>query len=312
MISGFLVLVYGFLILLTPAEARINLPCHESLTVATAIRAALAPQLLVPSLAAEGPHVPDGAAICELALADFLRIPNQALADRSSEFDGPNCWGSALYLRGIRKRPGYAHDREFGLALDANPECRKLLSVETPTAGDIGAIRAGTPARFEELHGFIYLTPALAISKMSYAHDARLELTRNEAFHQRFGGRHREEECLAPGAPTDCTAWTSYYRCRPGFAREAALREETLFLGLLDSVEEELAWSWSDRGLAADPARMNALLELIFRTQDAMEELRDPRRHAYAAAVLESLIWQFTAIQYEQKTTLEPVKSPRP
>ncbi len=86
--------------------------------------------------------------------------------------EGPNCWNTALYVRGIASALRHSSSREFSHWM-SSPLCRALGAREKPAPGDIIAIRELSGG--SEFHGMIYVSERLAFHKESVAPDSAYE-----------------------------------------------------------------------------------------------------------------------------------------
>lgn len=186
------------LIFFAPCTGALTVPCDDLPQLELALKNAIVPELR----ARLRPLLVSSRTTCSVNLRDWVSEPIAQLTDRKHKVDGLNCWGSTLYLRGLREHLYYAHDSEFTYVLE-----QACHPVQIPQAGDIGAIRQHhDDGRAEEVHAFLYLTPDYAISKHSYSYESELEITHPDKFFEAYGD--------------DVT----YFRCRrwrpPGVSRE--------------------------------------------------------------------------------------------
>lgn len=83
-----------------------------------------------------------------------------------SAYDGPNCWATASFMTGMISAVISLDADEFTFHI-SSPQCIEK-SYDQREPGDVVVIRTQNPQSplgFDEVHGFIYLTDALAFSK---------------------------------------------------------------------------------------------------------------------------------------------------
>ncbi len=91
-----------------------------------------------------------------------------------SKISGPNCWNASLVFSGMRDHLGYASDGDFKYVLAR--QCAEVREAEL-LPGDIIAIRHVMPEGNEvEVHGYIHLSPNLALTKNGSTADSPFEL----------------------------------------------------------------------------------------------------------------------------------------
>lgn len=167
----------------------VEVPCDDVPRIEAALAQALAPEVRASTSIQR--------ASCSVQLSDWVSEPIRRLTKKDHPVDGLNCWGSAMFLRGLRPVLFYGNDREFTFVM--NHAC---TAVDRPQAGDIGAIRRKVPnGGFEELHAFVYLTPDYAISKHSYSYESRLEITMPEKFFSAYGREVTYFRCAGWNTP---------------------------------------------------------------------------------------------------------------
>ncbi len=212
---------------------------------------------------------------CSIQLRDWVAEPLRRLTDRHHKIDGLNCWGSTLFLRGLRDYLFYAHDAEFTHVIE-----QACSAVQYPQAGDIGAIRRTyEDGRREELHAFVYLTGDYAISKHSYSYESELEITRPEKFFAVYGD--------------DVT----YYRCA-GW-RPPAISEQ------LNQFAAAVARDyWAGHTLENHPLVDGFYLPLIEKLNQEFFFNAIPMDR-YALRLFESAVWQYTYLYSGERTRSE-------
>ncbi len=290
------------------AHARpLELSCSEASQVARLASQAIAPEHLGNASAAIS-RTSDGQ--CTLSLSGLLSDHLKAIADRPSYVDGPNCWGTTLFLKGLRQHYTYVHDPEFSASLDSSGRCRQLSPQEEPRPGDIGTVRAlNQQGRVEERHGFLFLNERTVISRLSFSHEAEAEIAHPETFWNRpgLGGRSRDRECRAFGGSLDCDSWTSYYRCESGAIVEPLLQKQPELHSLISSLANELEFSWIEARRTKEVSRQqDYFLELIDKIYGAFSPIPESADRKLSWAYFESLIWQYTAVQTQQQSPLNP------
>lgn len=231
--------------------------------------------------------------LCSIELSDLLSNDIKYLTDKPMPFDGVNCWGSVLFLRGLRSHAIYAHDSEFKWFMNQSQACRQLSEFEPPQAGDLGAMRIKTSQDVvEELHAFIYLNSEYAISKQSYSFEAELELTNVEYFNKAFG---------TPGV------WTDYYRCEKKLVEVESLDVDNATFAEINAlvvlVEHELK---NGNEIGKDKNLESHLLNKIELINHKLYATNPAPVLQYGRLLFESAIWQFTAVQSGLQTPLEP------
>lgn len=297
----------GFLVsigLAFSAHSRpLEVKCSEVGKVISLVKQSVAPQNLKAQSWINLTPQDLGNGKCAITLGSLLKTEIQHLADREQPMNGMNCWSSALYLRGLRPIAIYAHEPEFRWFVDQSKACRKLSKEEAPKTGDIGAIRkqaSGGVGKYEELHAFLYLTSALAISKQSYAYDAEVELTQPDYFFKAFGGKERGVECESEGT---CDTWTTYYRCDTKAVDARTLDPDTALydkiLALAQRTEQDLK---NGVVIEKDENLQNSYLSQITELNNALFSAKPAPVMTYGRTLFESAVWQFSTLQAGAKT----------
>jgi hypothetical protein len=156
------------------------------------------------------------------------------------DYDGPNCWNAALVFAQIV--PSFRHSSEAEISFWlSSPLCRELGAQEEPSPGDIVEIRQGNRT---EIHGFIYLTPELALSKNGNKASSPYYLQTPEEV---FGVYSVPEACRrVQGVRAECSVYANYFTCEPyskyvSQVRPPVTTDYTTLQTRIDSLESQVS-----------------------------------------------------------------------
>ncbi len=288
--------------------------CEQIQLLESALGKALPPKFLAKKMKGHGSSISAVSRVpsdrCELDQRAIFSDVLLTKIDRPYATDGANCWGSTMYLKDLRGEWAYASEPEFSWVLKESKACRPLRENEVVQAGDIGAIRErnSTPGSFNEVHGFVYLTPKYAFSKFDSGFDSPLHVVAASTFWKAYGLEDESAKCQNGTSQSfeGCQQWITYFRCG------GPVRLETQFSNLkfqiqLKSMLVDLARDWqAGVSYAVDPKREEEYLARI----DSLYQMDSQVSLAEKSilwALIDSIVWQFTAIQYQQQNaTAEP------
>lgn len=199
---------------------------------------------------------------------------------KTTTWDGPNCWGTTLYLLGLRENWSYTGPKEFENTLETS--CTKVSS---PKPGDVVSISEAVGKKWEVFHAFIWIDDTRGLSKENYFADNTTDMT---PLPKVLGW-------------TDKNLRKEFFRCSnensflSRFPQEA-LQEIHEFETELAAILQNPNWSpeptWEDDSLAR--------IQRLYRWTD---------EHPKYLALMESAVYQWTAIRIHMKngvSTQEP------
>lgn len=126
-------------------------------------------------------------------------------------FDGPNCWNSALVLSRLAKEFRLSWADEISFWMDS-PLCRELRLNEKLEPGDIVMMRHVSG----EHHACIYISPELVFSKNGSTKTTPFALQSLEGV-LKYYKIPKESECrrtVGRSSSDSCWAWVNYFRCK--------------------------------------------------------------------------------------------------
>ena len=125
----------------------------------------------------------------------MLTLLNQSAVD-----DGPNCWGTALYLSGLSRGLAYRDTFDFQQVIEG--PALSEISYKNVRFGDILALRYYDKAtRLIESHAAVFVTPSIVFSKPSPDIEDLFQLEDVRSYRNRFKLNDKTlDRCLFPRA----------------------------------------------------------------------------------------------------------------
>lgn len=145
-------------------------------------------------------------------------VPNKVLRihGQAPSQDGPNCWGTALFLSQIRSSPLESSDYEFEFWMQS-PLCKKIAANETGQPGDIVRVRAGGEEgpEFTENHGFTRISDTLCFSKNGNKKDSKYLIQSCADVYSLYGVDQKCKQLDSDQTAKDqgCKSYSQNYRC---------------------------------------------------------------------------------------------------
>ena len=123
------------------------------------------------------------------------------------DYDGPNCWNAALVFARVVPYFRHSTEKEMKFWL-GSPLCREISPSEDPRPGDIVEIR---DSQGGEVHGFIYLTSDLGLSKDGQKASSPYYL---QTLPEIFTSYDVPKSCRrVNGAAPRCSNYANYFSC---------------------------------------------------------------------------------------------------
>lgn len=136
-------------------------------------------------------------------------LVSQYLGVRPQE-EGPNCWNSTIVVNKISPYLRYSSDLEFNFWLNS-PLCRLKAPEEERRPGDIVAIQSYDGKKWNEYHGFTYISDHLSFTKNGFSKKNPYQLTSTEDV---FDHYQVSKNCRLPPHHPNCRVKANFYSCQ--------------------------------------------------------------------------------------------------
>lgn len=149
-------------------------------------------------------------AAAQVHTVDSIQKRIEPYLNLQTRFDGPNCWGSALFSIGVLPTSRFLSKGEFESSLALY--CQKLAPNEQPQTGDVGAVRSGSSNSPSEQHAFVFLGQDLVAEKYNPDRTSTLQMRSPKPTFEAYGTLSDSGVCVG-GIKRPCVTFVDYFRC---------------------------------------------------------------------------------------------------